>query len=854
MVPVGRADGMSLRRLLPVTLAVAMCALVVAVLPTRGAGADVQSFSISVTGDAGNFFYDSSDANAGLSQEWYLTGYEHVGVSVTANTGDSGYSFDFATPKEGNQRFVTGFYQWAQDYPFFVQGRPGIAVHGNSPGCANQTGNFEVRDMARSELRITRLWLVWERWCGSAIGPSRVEFGELRLGYPQAAYDVSPTVVVWPWDTIYPGDAAPAVPVRVRLTSSDTVTADTPSVSGADASDFPIREQDCTGTLTASGCTVWVGFNPSAPGPRHATLTVPTSAGARSVSLDGPGALGTSEWNVTINHSNPPQTQQLVMRSASVGNPYEIRTQARESQPDGTDLLWNARFVQNDGTPFKVGTTYQYSSGINPPFFMSIAQGNAGCEINSGSATFNDLAYLGPDHLLDRMDANFYAACQSGDPWTVSARMRFHARSDINAPEPVTGLAAVRNGGNVTLTWTKPSASDLAGIIVRWYAATDAPSVWSAGNTAYLGTGSSASFAAPSTEPVSVSVWTWDTTGNVSPATSAYLAPVGDTVPPSGSVTINAGATYTVTPSVMLSMPASDAFTGVAQVRISNRPETAGGLLSYGSTRDWTAQPQAWSLADTAYGGSTTNGTRAVCVQFRDGAGNWSPVHADTIVLDTVAPAARAPAAAIASGYGVGSLAPTRLTWSATDATSGVAGYQIEQSTDGGAWARLTLASPLTTAAVRSLAAGHSYQYRTRAVDRAGLWSGWQYGPVLHPALYQETTTALAWSGTWSRYAVTGASGGYVRGSTQALAWARFTASARSVGWVAVRGPSRGKATVYVDGVLAGTVDLYASTAQPARIVFVRSWSATGTHAVTVRVNATAGRPRVEVDAFVLLR
>jgi hypothetical protein len=186
--------------------------------------------------------------------------------------------------------------------------------------------------------------------------------------------------------------------------------------------------------------------------------------------------------------------------------------------------------------------------------------------------------------------------------------------------------------------------------------------------------------------------------------------------------------------------------------------------------------------------------------------------------------------------------------------TSGVAGYQLEQSTDGAAWTRLTLASPSTTAAIRSLAPGHAYQYRVRAVDRAGLWSVWQYGPVLHPSLYQETATALTWTGTWNRYAVTGASGGYVRGSTQALASAKFTASARSVGWVAVRGPSRGKAAVYVDGVLAGTVDLYASTVQPARIVFVRTWSATGTHSVTVRVNATTGRPRVEVDSFVLLR
>ncbi len=154
---------------------------------------------------------------------------------------------------------------------------------------------------------------------------------------------------------------------------------------------------------------------------------------------------------------------------------------------------------------------------------MDIAQGDSGCEITSGSVTLNDVAYVGPDHDLDRMDAHFNAACQSSDPYTINARMRFHARSDVTSPGPVTGLAAVRNGGRVTLTWTKPSAPDLAGIIVRWYPATNAPGVWWAGNTAYLGTGSSASFAAPATRPVAVSVWTYDKTGNVSPKASAYL-------------------------------------------------------------------------------------------------------------------------------------------------------------------------------------------------------------------------------------------------------------------------------------------------------------------------------------------
>ncbi|HEX7744940.1 MAG TPA: fibronectin type III domain-containing protein, partial [Micromonosporaceae bacterium] len=349
-----------------------------------------------------------------------------------------------------------------------------------------------------------------------------------------------------------------------------------------------------------------------------------------------------------------------------------------------------------------------------------------------------------------------------------------------------------------------------------------------------------------------------DEQGNWSPIASdtivANLPPIGDTLPPTGSVTINSGALYTTNTAVSLSMPASDLWTGVALVRISNRPETSGGVLTYGSSREWIATPQSWSLADAGYGGSTANGTRRVYAQFRDGAGNWSPVYSDSIVLDTVAPAAKAPTAAPASGSAVTSSVPTRLTWSATDATSGVSAYQLEQSLDGGAWARISLPTALTTTVVRALAPGHTYRFRVRSSDRAGLWSGWQYGPTFVPGLYQETSTAFQWTGTWTRTAMSGASGGYVRASTQAGATATFTASMRAVGWVAVRGPTRGKATVYVDGVAVASVDLYASTWQLARVVFTRSWASTGTHKVVIRVAGTAGRPRVEVDALVALR
>jgi hypothetical protein len=348
-----------------------------------------------------------------------------------------------------------------------------------------------------------------------------------------------------------------------------------------------------------------------------------------------------------------------------------------------------------------------------------------------------------------------------------------------------------------------------------------------------------------------------DEQGNWSPVASdtivADLSSVGDTAPPTGSVTINAGAAYTTNSAVSLNLPASDPLSGVALVRVSNRPDTSGGLLTYGSTVDWTATPQAWSLADAATGGSTSNGTRTVYAQFRDGAGNWSPVVQDSIVLDTVMPTAQAPAALPEVNATVSGAVPTRLSWSGTDATSGIAAYQLQRSVDGGAWTALSLPTATTVSLLQALTPGHTYRFRTRAGDRSGLWSAWQYGPVLTPSLSQETSTALTWTGTWTRAALTGASGGYVRYSGQAGARATFTTSMRAVGWVAVRGPGRGRATVSVDGVAVATVDLYASTVQPARVVYAHSWSAVGTHTVTVQVVGTSGRPRVDYDAIARL-
>jgi hypothetical protein len=519
------AIGICLRRPVSGTLAVAALAGAAALAPMSSAQASPieETFSVSVSGTDGNYFFSPRNSTVNVTQTWNLTAngtyYEAIEVRVTASDGSPLYTFDFATPNGSSERFTTRFYRWAQRYPFNSPGRPGIAVYGNSP-CDDHTGSFEVRNIHRSGLEITGLSLEFERWCS----PSQVDFGELRLGYPQTAYDVSPRAVVWPWTTIYPGRAAQDVPIHVRPTSSNAVTVYTPSVSSANAADFPIRGQNCTGSLTASGCTIWVGFTPTAHGPRHAKLTVPTSAGPTYVSLDGTGGLGTSDWTADVNWADPSVTDEhLVMDSASVGSPYEIRSQAWEPQPDGTLSPWNARFGTYGGLQMQEGSTYYYEPDQNP-FYMDLSRGNSGCEMTSGSVTLNDLAWIGHDRDLNRMDAQLTATCTSNSSYTVTTRMRFHARADVTSPGRVSNLTAARDGGLVTVGWTKPPAADLAGVIVRWYSAKTAPGVWWSGKSAYFGTGSSVLFKAPATRPVSISVWTFDTAGNVSPKSSVYLS------------------------------------------------------------------------------------------------------------------------------------------------------------------------------------------------------------------------------------------------------------------------------------------------------------------------------------------
>ena len=219
---------------------------------------------------------------------------------------------------------------------------------------------------------------------------------------------------------------------------------------------------------------------------------------------------------------------------------------------------------------------------------------------------------------------------------------------------------------------------------------------------------------------------------------------------------------------------------------------------------------------------------------------------------DTVNPTATAPTRKFVTGSAISSGRVTvRLGWSGSDATSGVARYEVAQSTDGGAWT--TVSTSLTKPSIdRPLVTQHTYRFRVRAVDRAGNAGAWATGSTFTLSRYIESSSRIRYSGTWrSASSTTAYWGGIAKYASTAGARATFTSTGRTVAWVSRKGPTRGKAEIFVNGTKVATVDLYASSWQNQRVVWSTSWSNSATRTVSIRVVGTSGRPRVDLDAIV---
>ena len=196
---------------------------------------------------------------------------------------------------------------------------------------------------------------------------------------------------------------------------------------------------------------------------------------------------------------------------------------------------------------------------------------------------------------------------------------------------------------------------------------------------------------------------------------------------------------------------------------------------------------------------------------------------------------------------------PVRVTWSGSDADSGIRGYELEVSVDGGAWSDRPLASATQVQRRLRVEPGRAYRFRVRATDAAGNVGAWATGSTFRVEALDDRSTAISYATSWKPTVGETAYRG-TRTYSERTGNARLTFTGRQVAWVAILGPTRGTARVYVDGVLARTVDLWSETLETRELVFTRAWGTAGTHTIEVRGVGTAGHPRVDVDAFVVLR
>ena len=238
------------------------------------------------------------------------------------------------------------------------------------------------------------------------------------------------------------------------------------------------------------------------------------------------------------------------------------------------------------------------------------------------------------------------------------------------------------------------------------------------------------------------------------------------------------------------------------------------------------------------------------------GTGPAAAVVASTVTIDRSVPSTALLAVTPrAGGVLSGTAIPLALGWSGSDNAggSGIARYELEQSRTGGAWTSVSKSLTAASARVTTPSSG-TVQFRVRAVDKAGNTGAWTLGLTLSPSLVQQTSTAVKYSGTWSSGGSSSYSGGSVKYATVAGRSASYAFTGRSIALVTTKSPTRGKVKIYVNNSYVTTVDLYRSKSQYRAVVWQKTWSTSGARTVKLVVVGTSGRPRVDLDAFVVVK
>lgn len=338
------------------------------------------------------------------------------------------------------------------------------------------------------------------------------------------------------------------------------------------------------------------------------------------------------------------------------------------------------------------------------------------------------------------------------------------------------------------------------------------------------------------------------TTGHAAPAGIGLLDPPADTTKP--TATLKAPASPTKATTLTYALTFSESVTGLAAADFT-RTGTATGCVVGAPT----GSGASYAIPVT----SCSAGTVILTLKagsVLDLAANAGPVSASiaaTVTIDRTAPTATTPVASLRTGASLsGSTIPVTVAWTGADTGgAGVARYDLARSTDNG----VTWAAPVSVATASkatTVTGSGTVRFRVRAIDKAGNIGAWIAGPNLTPSIVQ---TATSTTGTWLTQTATTFSGGSTRYASAANASATFTFTGRSIALVTTVAASRGAVKIYVDGSATAIVlDTYAATTAYQRLAWTKTWSTSASHTIKLVVVGTAGRPRVDLDAFAILK
>jgi hypothetical protein len=222
---------------------------------------------------------------------------------------------------------------------------------------------------------------------------------------------------------------------------------------------------------------------------------------------------------------------------------------------------------------------------------------------------------------------------------------------------------------------------------------------------------------------------------------------------------------------------------------------------------------------------------------------------------DTTAPTTTVPVVAQRTNVALlGTAIPVSVTWTGADEVggSGIAHYELQKSFDGGlTWVTVsaTLVNPTTSL---SVATAGTVLFQVRAVDVAGNTGAWVKGSSMAPRLVQDTSVSVHYTKSWTRDRKAIFSGGTVKYAKAKGATATLRTTGRTFALVTTKGKDRGYVWISFNGRTT-KVNLYSKSTKARQVVWSANWSG-GPTTIRIYVPATSGRPRVDLDAFVVIK